>query len=269
MSRQEYRGRVQITSEQRDFNIRNANGQNINCIINTGSVFLAGYPGEAEAASITGKLQAAIRAQAAGHTTANVTYSMATGRVTIGLNHNCNIWWTDNALGDALGFAQNTAAAATNAHTGTKQPRYIWRPTRGAADMPVHLNTWWGPRSTSKLTRSVDGSIVSARGNLLYEGAYSYRNLPRADVICDATDTDNHRPLERFWGDIVHAAKEIRVYPDINVTDSSTAFKTGFWTSGSDSDEAIDVGPFAGQIGRRIASFDGLWDVDFSMMKNV
>ena len=154
-------------------------------------------------------------------------------------------------------------------HVGTKQPRYIWRPTRGAADLPGNINTWWGQRSTSKLSRSVDGSVVSVQGNLLYEGTYSYRNLPRADVICDASDTDDHRPLERFWADVVHAGREIRVYPDRGAADTSTAFRVGFWAADAGSEEALDVGPFAGQVGRSVASFDGLWDVDFAMVKNV
>jgi len=268
MQYQEYRGRFLITSSMDAFNVINANGNDINCCINTGRAFVAGFSGEGEHYSLCGKLQGAIRAQC-NHSTANVTYAPSTGRVTIAFDHNANIFFGDNALGDALGFSQNVATASTASHTATRQPRYIWRPTRGAADMPVHVNTWWGPRSTSKLSRSIDGTIVSVQGNLLYEGTYSYRNLPRADVIADVDDTDTHRPLEKFWSDVVHPGMEIRVYPDRTASDTNTAYKVGYWATQADAASAIDVGPFAGQIGRGVASYDGLWDVDFAMVKNV
>lgn len=261
--RQQYVGRFTLPSTATQFNIKNANGVNINCVINTGTLFITGAT---EAVGLDARIQAAIRAQATGHSTANVTYSGSTGRVTIGLNHNSNIYFGHAPLANILGFDQEVNAADTNAHVGTRQPRYIWRPTRGVAEAPLDINTWWGPRSTSKLTRSVDGSVVTVQGNLVYDGRYSYRNLPQADITSKAGDTDWHRPLERFWEDVVHAGKEIRVYPER----TGTAYETGFWASETDmGDEAADIGAFRDQVGRRIDSFDGLWDLEFAMLKNV
>jgi hypothetical protein len=186
------------------------------------------------------------------------------------MDHKANVHFGDNALGEVIGFYRHHNGGDDMTIVGYRQPRYVWRPTRGLADCPVHVNTWWGSRSTTRLARSVDGTVSTASGNLLYDGRYGYRNLPRADTVADPDDTDVYRPLEKFWEDVVHAGKEIRVYPDRASTTASTAFEVGYWASEADaSDEATDVGPFAAQVGRAIHPYDGLWDVDFALIKNV
>lgn len=265
---QGYYGQFKLSASMVDLNVHNHTSSGAaNCSLNSGSsVLIRGYDGES-GEHLCEWLQNTIRDQS-NHTNAVCNFCPASRRVGLYMAEACNIYFADRQLGNVLGFS-NQWLNASQSYTGDKQPRYCWFPTRGLAHHPVDLNTWWGQRSTSKLTRSKDGTVRTIQGNRLLDGMYAYRNLPRADVTIDAMDSsDEFRSFEAFFRDVVHAGQKIRVYPDRSATNSS-GYEEGFMALEQSTEEAMSVGAFEDYATRSQPPWSSLWDVEFSMLRNV
>lgn len=266
--KQSYFGQFTVSTDTRNLRIVNANSAGSAFVsINAGAdVFITGYEGE-QTNHFCDLVQASIRQQS-NHTNAVCNYSPQTGRVSLYLSEDANVEWVSRELGNTLGFTERWHNGAQS-YEGDKTPRYTWRPTRGLADHPLDVNAWWGQRSTSKITRSQDGTVRSIRGSILNDGAYSYRNLPRKEVVVSPQDpTSDFDSFESFWRDAIHKGAVVRVFPERENMNSS-GFFDGTIVLRVRTGSAMDVGGLESYAGRSQPPWDALWDVDFDMVKNV
>lgn len=266
-----YAGKFTLASDETQFNVLSSPASK-NCTINTGDYYLFGYDTETTE-QLVEHIQNTIRDQA-GHANAIVTVDPVARRVDMGFTNTVNVYFDDLSVANILGFESQLDAGWINSaqhYRGDKQPRYLWGPTRGLAETPLHINTVWDQRSTTKITRAPSGKVSSVQGNLLYDGFFRYVRLPSADVISTPGESDNWRPLEQFWADVVHKGKTIRMYysRDASNSPASENYKTGTWCSDISYEGAMDVGGFAEQVGRNLTQWDSLWDVEFALLKDV
>jgi hypothetical protein len=194
---------------------------------------------------------------------ANVSYSKTTGFVTLAMTGGANIEFDDSELADILGFASTTQAAAAT-HTGTQVPKHIWRPTRGLSGHPVDANTFWAPRSSTIVGRSVDGTTYSREGTKTYDADIEFKLLPVADVCTPGSGTI-YRDLQQFFEDVASKGSLIRVYHDRGTSTDSDSWSEGLW--GSEDDE--ELGAFLDYADRHFKRWQALWGASIPLMKKV
>ena len=245
---QEYHGRFAIGSSSNNFSV------GANAVTLTSSYYyIAKYTGESTS-QLCETMQAAIRAVSGTVSpNANVTYSMATGRITIALDSAQTITWTDAALQTILGFTGAQSGSAT--YTATYQPRYTWRPSRGLSSYPLTLERLWDPQATSRFTRAKDGAVHSVAGHTIYAAELEYQALPAGDVVVGAVQ--NYQSFEQFYLDVISAGQPMRVYPDR----SNAALQYGaVW--GDDNPESV-----ASASRRTVREYSGYYDVRLPLWK--
>lgn len=259
--KQQFLGRFNLTSAEKDFNILNASG-NWNIAVDTGLTFIKGYTGES-ATQLLEDMQVKIRAAHSSTNAANVTLDDTTGLVTLSFQSNPHeVTWTDAGLATILGFNTGALTGAAS-YTGVRQPRYLWRPTLPASEYPLTLQGAWMPRSTSRVYRSADGTCSGVGGNKIYEALVEFTALPEADVITPSTGTV-YRDLQQFWEDVVSVPQSIRYQPDRTNWASNGVLSAML---GVDSDEGDEVGSFDDRATRTKKSYNGLWDVSLRLWK--
>lgn len=259
--RQLYLGELQVSTSMTNFGV-NSSKLSLNSSVRC---YTAGYDGETKE-HLCELVQNVMRAGVTG-LACNVTLDGSLQRVVISANADVNVTFDHTALGDALGFS-NSAVGPAASHTGDRQPRYSWAPSRGLAIRPVALNIWWDEESTTKVTRGKDGTVYSVQGSRLYAGIYGYRTLKEQEVKTGSNTF--YESFQKFWADVVHAGRPVRVLFDRNTYDSNT-YAEGLMLppDAAGDDEAASIGPFSGFGTRQIRQYDGFWDVEFSMIKNV
>lgn len=245
---QEYFGRFYLTSSAPDFAWASTN-----VTATAGYYFLRGYTGETQ---LLEHLQAVTRTAKSSST---LTFSYTNGRVVLADSGTFTVTWVNTTLRDNLGFTGNLSGA--NSYTATNAPRYVWRPTRPLSEWPGDLLDWWEPESTSKTLRANDGTTSAVVGTLIYDGYYSYQLLAKAEVITDSASTV-WESFQQFWKDCIATPKQIRVFPDRTAV-SSADYETGIIKGPDDT-----IGKLADFV-QRSSSWDGLWDVSFTMWKKV
>ena len=253
---QEYRGKFALSSSANSFSISTGTPQA--CDLTVGRYYVAGYTSEATA-QLVEHIQAVMRTKS-GFSAATCTYDPATGKVSLGFAATTSVTWTDVALRNLLGFTADLSGASS--YTATYQPKYIWRPTRAAADYALQLNRFWEPASTSVAARTRGGSSYGVAGSTMYEGRVSYVMLPAADVRVPSTGSINAE-LETFFSDVLTVPMPVRIFPDRTIVTAS-GYVTGLFRPANED----EYGPLAGYVRRSQPSYDGLWDVDLSFFKH-
>lgn len=249
-------GRLPLSSTDISFTV----GSNV-CSLSTGYYYMYGYTGET-AEQLLPHLQAVIRNSSA-FTGANVSYirpsaSAVNAYVNISLGAtNSNISFNHAGLATILGMAQYSSNLAV--HTGTRKPRYVWRPSDPVQDCDTSPEELFGPVGTSKVYRSEDGSVSSVDGmTVLRDGTLRFQALPRADVISNIASQD-YRSLEQFWEDVIARGRPMRVYPDRSVN-TSTDYVTAVYA-------AETPGPFTAAATKVLVSYLGYWGVELPLWK--
>jgi hypothetical protein len=194
---------------------------------------------------------------AAVDATATVTLSSA-GKVVIAFGGVQTVSWSVTTLRDILGFTGNLSGAAT--YTATNYPRYTWVPTREMAEYPTNAAQLWATRSTTLAHRSIDGTTFTVNGNLVYDGNYSWRLNPLAEVLI-AHDTA-YNSFEQFFTDVMAVGKPIIVYPD------TTAYATHHHAIMPGNDEE-GIGSFTDYAFRVVTGSSALWDIEFPLWKKI
>lgn len=258
MALQEFRGKFTLPSAATTFSI-GATG----CTLTEADYYIAGYTGES-ATQLVEHMQAVIRAIGATQDASTVAYSGTTGRVTITLETAATLTLS-SSLATILGFTSTSYGSGTT-FTAERQPRYVWRPSRGAWEYPDNLTaaTFWPPESSTVVGRSEDGSPYGVGGYLLYDALIVYRCLTLAEVMTPSTGTV-YADLKQFFSDVIHTAKPIRMLLD-RTDASSTGYVQFIW--GKEGQERI--GKFYGPIAyEHRPPSKALWDVEVTMMKDV
>jgi len=269
MAYQEYIGQIAITNSTKDLSVDNGTAYAV--ALTADNYYIEGYSGETQ---LIEHLQAQIRAadsafDTGGANECTIERSRSTGLITIAFaagGGNVDITWTDTALGTLLGFTSATTGA--HSYTADVTPKGVWRPSMPLATLPGDETEWWGKQSTTKITVSLDGSTYGVEGDLLYNGIYGYESLDDNEVMDTATRT--WTTFESLWESVVHEARPMRVLPDRS-SYISGSYETGLIVpADTDADaEAITVGHLREYQGRTADDYNGLWDVQFKMVKNV
>jgi hypothetical protein len=267
MAYQEYIGQIVIATASKDFNIDDGVTAAQDVSLTVGEYYADGYSGDTQ---LCEHMQAQIRASHATYNASTVARN-SDGKVEITFAGtpspgNVTVTWTDTALGTLLGFTSALSGATTYAADVT--PKGVWRPSMPLSETPGDETTWWSKRSTTKVTVSLDGSTYSVEGDLLYDGIFRYENLPVADVL--ETSSTTWTTFESLWENVVHEARPIRILPDRDSYTSST-HKTGLIVP-ADAEmggDAVTIGHVREYQGRTVDSYNGLWDVEFKMVKSV
>lgn len=253
---QQFLGKFQLTNSEKDFVINDGGGDQT-VALTVGFYFIADE--DSLCTHMTGLIQA-LGGNYAGMT---VAYDADTGLITIDCDGTTTgITWTDTGLRDLLGFTANLSGATS--YTGTHQARYVWRPSRAITGYPAAMTYPEGPlveRSTTRLFRANDGTLRSIEGSLLYDGSFRYENLTKAEVITSSSTV--WETLQQFWKDVVHKGMVINFYPNRTQAADREAVK---WIPFGDEET---IGSFADYIERFTPNYMGLWDLDFSLWKNV
>ena len=251
---QQYLGRFYIGVNRNAFSI----GASV-LTIPAGWYYLCGYSGES-APQLCETMQAQIRSIGAGQSEAVVAFNTNIGRVGIFLETAAALTFDDSELGALLGYSESAYGSAYT-FVSEAQPRYVWRPTEGLVDYPGDLATWWSKSSTTLGIRAPAGTTYTVKGNLLYDGAFSYELLPLADVI--STSATEHVSFEQFWVDVIHEGQPIRCYHDRTLA-TAASIATGICLGGGEED---GMGSFTKWARRHVSTWDGLWSIDFAMAK--
>lgn len=252
---QEYFGRFPIGATTDSFTVTNSAANALT--LTAGYYYTDGYTGET-AVQFCNHVQNIIRtATGSPNPNANVSYSHATGRVTIALDVACTIAWGDAALAPILGFSTDTTANAAT-HVGTQQPRYVWRPSVAASEYSTSLTgQTWAPVSTTKYRRANSGAIHSVPGSVLYETMFSYNYLPLADAIRAATQT--YTSFQEWFEDVICNGYRVRFYRD-RTLNSSLDVEDAMWGG-------EDPGRFVEVMTRNLQRFNGYWRVELPFWK--
>ena len=251
---QQYLGKFAISTNNNQFSVGG-----VGLTLTSGDYYLAGYSGESTN-QLWEHMQAVIRAGTA-HATATVVYSGSTGVVTITLDSSEALVFTDAPLAAILGFSSATPGTASS-FTSDQNPRYVWRPSMGPNNYHGNLLNWWSPKSTTRSSRSANGTTYSIVGNVLYDTEISYSLLPIDEVRTPATGTV-YDDLEQWFLDVPHNGMPIRCYPDRTVNTSSDYFTAMF---GSDSSQLVDS--FEKYCSKYARDYNGLWDVTLPLMEH-
>jgi len=256
--RQAYLGRFRVSTSETNFGINSSQ-----LSINTGLYYIAGYDGESTE-QLAEKWKNTIVDNM--DVDMNVAFNGSTGKLDITSNADLNIYFDHSDLATRMGFTDANLGLAATFQSNT-QCRCVWLPSKPVSEIPGDVNIWWGRRSSSKQTRSFDGTVYTVQGNELYDGVYGYRSLLKNEVV-ESSATVNE-PLQKFWTDVAHEGKPIRVLFDRGDYSSNT-YVTGYMMPpDSEEGEAADVGPFSSFAQRHVAGWDNLWDVQFKLVKEV
>lgn len=239
-------------------------GSNVFTLTANTACHIRGY--DSEGTGVCELIQAAIRGDGTGQGNANVELNVTTDKVQLILNAASNVTIDSSWLANTIGFTDSDRASGAE-HYADKRPRYYWRPNKGLSDHPGDVNIWWAPRSTSKTTRSVDGTVYTTQGNLVYDGVYGYRHLT-ANVVRSTHET-HKESLEEFWKDVVHPGRKVRAYFDRNCYNSNGYAEGYIVPADSEDGEPTTAGSFADMRGPTIRPWHSLWDVQFRMVKHV
>jgi hypothetical protein len=257
---QRFWGKFAITATSKDFVINDGSDHAIELTV--GDYFIDGYTGEG-----TDQLCEHITDKIDDHVTgATCTISHTTGIVTLDWNGNSvSVTWTDTALRDLLGWTGDLGAATS--HVAPNQAQHIWLPSRAVSTLPDNLTTWWSIRSTTKITRSKDGTTYSNIGNKLYDGVFGYETLSESEVISDSSTV--HESLREFFEDVLHEGMPVRVFPDRTVN-TSTDYITGHMIPpDASAQEGATIGSWEDWKNRTSDEYQGLWNFTFQMIKSV
>lgn len=240
--------------------------------IATGYYFMQGYTGESANAFMY-SLDAAFTA--AGATTPNcyIDMSLTYPRVVISLGASEQLFIA-NSLAKILGFVANSSSSNYNGtasyHIGTYPPRYCWFPDASVSFTGVDETLFWSPLSTTRTMRSVNGYVYTLVGNMLYGNMVKYTTLDKADVI-KVSGSGSYRAFQSFFEDVMHEGERFRIIVDreahVQATGySSAAYETGVYGEhNSEVDEVL--GDFTAFAYRNIDNYQGLWDLEFPMIK--
>ena len=228
--------------------------------LTSGNYYLAGYTGESTS-QLCEHLQTQIRT-VAGQSTATVTYSGSTGAVTIGLDSAVTVTFDDAYLAYILGFS-SASQTGSDSYVSDQNPRYVWRPTYSASNHPVNLLNFWQTESTTRVTRSMNGTTYSIVGNELKDATIDYYVLPEADVITPSSGTI-YKDFQQWFSDVVHEGQPIRVYPDRTVNTSSDYVTAMFCEKGQET-----VGDFIKYARPYQDDYSGLWSVRLPLVEHI
>ena len=187
----------------------------------------------------------------------------STGKATIALSSGASTFafvWTNTALRDALGFTSNFSGVTTR--TGSSHVQFLWLPNVGRtetmAPVPASSSTDLGAiESDMTSVKSPDGHYRQMVFNYRYVDTFIFRYLI-ANKVWIGTETITNESLQRFWTDVIGAAKPFR-YHDSRDDD------TNFWTQRMDDGQNFMPEPVI--PGWRGAS--SLWNVRWKMGKAV
>lgn len=272
MANQEYIGQIAITNSTKDLSVNNGTAYAV--ALTAGNYFAQGYSGESTAQLIE-HLQVQIRAAHAAFDTGGanectVSRSASTGLITIAFaagGGNVSVTWTDADLGTLLGFTVGNLSGAYT-YTASVTPKGVWRPSRPLSELPGDETSWWGKRSTSRVTISLDGSTYGVEGDLLYDGVFKYESLADSETIDTAART--WTTFESFWETVVHKVMPIRILPDRTSYTSTTYFTGIMVQADAETDgKSITVGHLEEYKNKTVTNYLGLWDVAFKLAKYV
>lgn len=253
-----YHGQFATTTDSRDFGLGASN-----LSLNIGSWYLSGYAGEASNQFVQ-HVQTKVR-EVAGQANAVCNYNPTTDRVGLYLNAAANLVFYDPALANICGFSNGTTQPSSVTHIGNAHPRYTWRPSRAVADVPVDTAIVWQPRSATLSSRSPDGTTYTVPGGTVYEAVIKYRCLPAEEVITPAAGTV-YLDFQQWFEDVPAAGRPFRyVMNRDKYTAAAADYVTAIWGS----PDGEDIGALRDHASRRIASYQGLWDVTVPMYKKV
>jgi hypothetical protein len=224
--------------------------------LTAGNYYLYGYTAEATA-QLLEHVQALIRLQ---YASAEVTYSVSTGLVTIDLKASGAVVLSA-ALAVILGFGTGETAV-TDSGTGTLCPLYTWRPSDEPTDYPLELTAtdFWIPRSSTATGRGDEGTDWAITGRLTYDGALEYALLPDTDVLPQAARGD----FKSFWAYVIHEGQPIRI-----VLDRTSYISSSFVTGRCSAIGKESIGSFQEFSSRYLKNYNGLWNVKIPLIKNI
>jgi hypothetical protein len=191
-----------------------------------------------------------------------LTYSASTGLATLDCDGTTtSVTWTDTALRDLLGFTGNLSGSTS--YTATNQMRYVWRPSRPLTRHPVKQSRFLAERSNTRVFSSNDGTARSLKGFDTYGGDFGYDLLEDSEVVIDSSTV--YEAFEQWWLDVPHEGMPFRAYPDRTLNTSTDFIECRMMRSGSDE---VELGKFEDYARRDEDNYDGLWSVDFRLVKN-
>ena len=179
-----------------------------------------------------------------------------------------------SSLAQILGFSTSADYYVNSAsHVASYSPRYCWFPTYAASGSVVDLSQFWEPLSTTKSYRSINGKVYSMQGNLLYGNVVKYSLLPKEDVVTCST-ANTYQPLQAFFEDVIHQGQYFRILHDKDNVGSngyanlSTIFCTAQYGV-NEEDVNMTVGNFSTFAEKNAENYQGLWNVELTIMKYV
>lgn len=205
---------------------------------------------------ITEKMQAET-----GFSNAACTFDPATLKVTFSFDITTAVSFPFNSVsreaGNYLGFDSNLSGASS--YVSPNAARLVWAPSNPPSGYPTRLGNFWEPVSGSAFDMSPSGETSGREGVFLRASLIEYALLPDSDVLKPDDGTSPNGTLEQFWEDAIHACQVVRIYPDKTATSSRSDFKVARYDPGGGR-----IGGFLEQAGRRVRSYNGLWDVSLT-----
>ena len=232
-----------------------------------GKFFVAGHTGEADTNNLAATMTTQIQALGGVYAGATVTLSLADGLVRIGeFGAAVDITWTDTNLQDLLGFTGAQTGAIS--YTGTNPARYLWRPNKGLADHPIDLISVVAPSSSTMVSATRDGTIMTARQTTVFAGELEWQLMQESDAIIPSTGTSVNREFATFFEDIIAAGERVRIVYDRTSYAATTDYVTVTVFPGDDI-EPQSIGPIQDYLERGVDGNLALWNVRLFARKHI
>lgn len=234
------------------------------CTLTTGSYYTSGYSGESTS-QLVEMITTAINADVTSQSTASVTHSISTNRITISLDSAVTVTMSAS-LAAILGFSSTTQSGASE-YVGDQDPRYTWHPSNAASYYPHGITSanFWNKKSKSYIGRDDTGTTFTIPSNLLYDATIRYMLLASAEVKTPDSGTI-YRDFHTFFTDVIHAGELVRIIYDDTSYTSTSSYTTGIVGFTEENKEIGSIEDFAS---RHITNYQGLWDVDIPFLKYV
>lgn len=229
-----------------------------NITLTAGEYYPEGYSGESGSGFIQ-HVQTQIRT-VSGQSSANVTRSQSTAKISINLTASANLHFYNVACANAMGFSNGQTQPAAATHVASGLPRFIWRPSKAPTSHGVDVKQW-PTRSQTVYGRSVDGTTWSLKGSKLYDDVIEYQFLLANEAITPTGGT-LYADFQQWVEDVVCEGQPFRWIMNRSQYAATSDYKQAIWHMDGESKE---VGSLLDSIKRHWQSYNGQWSVRIPM----